>query len=401
MKNKEKFIQLDTNHIIHCDSCGRDLKKDKFIYGHVFENCQNGYCKYCDWLKRHNNIIPQIDGWSKNEVKILIDFILIDDSYLLNDVINRLQNKTLFDVCRASQILHIGNKKLRVKSNCDCCGKEIEDFPNVFLLNRNNYCSEECYYKDKSNKSLKGEDSPFYNRIDTSCSFCGKKIKVIPYNYNKRNEYGDNFNFCSHECYHNFRSKYYVGEKSPAFGREMTNETKLKLIRASLKKMKSEDRLNTKIQLKINDILDKNKIEYEREYVIEYYSIDNYLNKFGLMIEVMGNYWHASPLRYNSEKYLMNKKQKNWISNDKRKQSYVLNHYQIHILYLWETDIDNDLEKCEKLILEYIKRNGELENYHSFNYYLDENGELKLCNNITIPYQDMELETYRHLFKVS
>ena len=52
---------------------------------------------------------------------------------------------------------------------------------------------------------------------------------------------------------------------------------------------------NSKIQLKINSILDELKINYEREKIFEYYAADNYLNDFNLIIEVMGDYWHGNP----------------------------------------------------------------------------------------------------------
>lgn len=97
----------------------------------------------------------------------------------------------------------------------------------------------------------------------------------------------------------------------------------------------------------------------------------------------------------------MNERQKDWISNDKRKMSYVLNHYGIKMLYLWETDLEKNYDLCEKLILEYIRTNGKLKNYHSFNYYIDKNENLQLYDQIIIPYQDKNLEEYRHLFKVS
>lgn len=400
MRNKTKFLELDRNHIIHCKICNRDLTKHSFVYSDVQENCNIGVCRYCSWLKRHNSIIPSIDGWSETEVKLLIDFIVNNESIYLNDALSLFDNKTLKELCKASTLLHTG-KPSKVKVNCEYCGKEIEEFPNVYYKNANIYCSHECYYNDKTNKLPKGKDSPFYNRIITNCSFCGKEIEVIPYNYNIKNELGESFNFCSQKCYHSFRSIYYIGDKCPAYGREMSEDLKNKLRTASLKRMKSEDRLNSKIQLIINDILDKNKIKYEREYFIKYYSIDNYLSDYNLMIEVMGNYWHSNPMRYNKNKYLMNKKQKGWITNDKRKMSYVYNHFGIKILYLWETDIDANKEMCEKLILEYIKMNGDLKNYHSFNYFLNENSELTLRNDLIVPYQEQQLDTYKHLFKMS
>ena len=254
MRNKNKFLELDRNHVIHCKICDRDLTKNSFTYRDVQENCNIGICRYCCWLRRHNDTIPLIDGWTESEVKLLIDFIMNNESIYLNDALSLFNDKTLKELCRAYTLLHTC-KPSKVKVNCEYCGKEIE---------------------------------------------------VIPYNYNIKNEFGKSFNFCSQKCYHSFRSIYYIGDKCPAYGREMSEDLKNKLRTASLKRMKSEDRLNSKIQLIINDILDKNKIKYEREYFIKYYSIDNYLLDYNLMIEVMGNYWHSNPVRYNEDKYLMN-----------------------------------------------------------------------------------------------
>lgn len=59
---------------------------------------------------------------------------------------------------------------------------------------------------------------------------------------------------------------------------------------------------------------------------------------------------------------------------DKQKHTYILNHFNIEILYLWEKDIIEYPEKCEALILEYIGNNGLLHDYNSFNYsFIDNN----------------------------
>ena len=60
--------------------------------------------------------------------------------------------------------------------------------------------------------------------------------------------------------------------------------------------------------------------------------------------------------------------QQRTILKDKQKKTYILNHNNINILYLWETDINKNPELCELLILEYIKNHGHLEHYHSFNW---------------------------------
>ena len=67
-------------------------------------------------------------------------------------------------------------------------------------------------------------------------------------------------------------------------------------------------------------------------------------------------------------------------------------------LYLWEYDIENNIDMCEQLIQKYIKQKGILENYHSFNWQLV-NGSLILKDSLIKPYQDMKTDEYRHILK--
>ena len=112
----------------------------------------------------------------------------------------------------------------------------------------------------------------------------------------------------------------------------------------------------------------------------------------------MGDYWHANPTRFNRDKYLLNEKQLDGIHRDKLKQSYILNHYNVRILYLWEDDILKRPQIGEKLILKYINSYGILDNYHSFNYEIV-NGELKMKDTIIIPYQNQNINEYKNLLK--
>lgn len=143
---------------------------------------------------------------------------------------------------------------------------------------------------------------------------------------------------------------------------------------------------NTKPQRIINSLLNKLNISYKNEETFKYYSIDNYLTEYNLAIEVMGDFWHCHPLKYEtSNKYDIHKKT---ISRDKAKHTYINKYNNIEILYLWESDIYDNLDVCEELIKLYITQNGKLNNYHSFNYSLID-GKLTLNNNLIIPYQDM------------
>lgn len=62
---------------------------------------------------------------------------------------------------------------------------------------------------------------------------------------------------------------------------------------------------NTKIELKVNDILNKNNIEYVHQYdKISSFYVDFYLPMFNLVLEVDGDYWHANPKRYRMDELI-------------------------------------------------------------------------------------------------
>ena len=93
-----------------------------------------------------------------------------------------------------------------VKSNCTYCGKEIENTMSVYMKTKHLYCSSDCYWKHKPSTIGHGKDNWQYNRIKTNCTYCGKEIEVIPYNYNLKNSFGENHNFCLQKCYWKYRS---------------------------------------------------------------------------------------------------------------------------------------------------------------------------------------------------
>lgn len=400
MKNKQSYDNIPNYKMIYCKNCNKKYPKIKYGVRELSEDGENGICKMCIWLKRHNYSIPNIDGWEQSEIQKVLEYVIMNDCNILNDLLLRLNNKTLYDLCYVTRFLQLHNYGLKILEKCSCCGKDVYIKPSRYLKNNNIYCSDICYWKDKTNKVPHGKESPYYNRVNTNCTNCGKPISIIPYNYDLINNYGDNHNFCCRECYWEYRAKYYVGDKHHLKGTTLSSE-RIELLRENMaKQLSSLNRLDTSIQIKINDILDNLNIQYTREFNAKYYSVDNYLNDYNLMIEVMGDYWHANPLKYNINKYYINSKQSEGIIRDKLKHSYIKNHYNIEILYLWETDIKNNPILCQKLILKYIETNGMLENYHSFNYFMDDNIiTFKSQKDIIIPYQQMKIDEYRYLIK--
>lgn len=146
---------------------------------------------------------------------------------------------------------------------------------------------------------------------------------------------------------------------------------------------------DTKPQLFVNDILDDMGITYRREYAIEQFSIDNYLIDFNLAIEVMGDFWHANPFAFAEPKFAQQKKA---IGRDYQKRKVVARICGNPPLYLWENDINHRQQLIRLLIAFYVKKNGNIPNYNSFNYHLDESGVLQLNKTIILPHQEKPLK---------
>ena len=250
---------------------------------------------------------------------------------------------------------------------CEICG----DIFHVSKKSKQRFCSIKCQGKWQSTQT--GKNNPRYNRIECACDKCGKIIYLLPSNYNRFK-----YHFCSDECRKEWNENIY--SKTDAC-REMHRKIAVEILK------NSHAITQTKPQVIINNLLDELNIEYENEGNFTYYSVDNYLFNNDLIIEVMGDFWHSNPLKYDTYDKLGDI-QRRRISKDKAKHSYILNQYGIEILYLWENDIYNNLELCKNLILKYIEKNGVLDNYHSFNYYLD-NEELKLRNELIYTYQEI------------
>ena len=184
--------------------------------------------------------------------------------------------------------------------------------------------------------------------------------------------------FCSTEC----RQEWYSEVWSQT--EEWKEESRKRAVRNLSDNAVSTQ---TKPQIVVNNMLDSLSVAYRNEEPFVYYSIDNYLPEYKLAIEVMGDYWHSSPLKYPEG---INDKQKHIISRDKAKHTYIRNHYGIEVLYLWESDILKRPNLCVALIRTYISNDGHLGNYHSFNYHMD-NGGLVLNPDIIQPHQERQI----------
>lgn len=152
------------------------------------------------------------------------------------------------------------NKKRRIELNCIVCHKKYSVI--LSYSKRSKCCSRKCYKKHRMNfvgiKSAhwKGGISK-YKKI-VKCSWCNKKFKRITNHIKK-------INFCSSQC-------------------------RIFYIYKNLMKRK-----DTSIELKMEKVLQKFRINYSKQVPIEKLAIVDFLLPNKIIIQCDGNYWHNLP----------------------------------------------------------------------------------------------------------
>lgn len=379
-RGKSNFkIKTKVNIKCYLETCMKEFERQPYRLKKAKRHFCSRECQF-KWQKseEYSAIRPK-------KVKIKINC-----SYCNKDVYKKkFELGKKYNFCNAScrnkflsQNQHNPNPtKPQLEVHCKECGDKKFIPESVFKKNKHGFfCSYNCYWKWKS-ENLNGDINPLYNRVNKKCNNCTKEIIVLPSNVLKRKHH-----FCSKECYWEFRSEYYCGERHPSYGTTVSEERK-ESSRKRMLKMYKDGVFNrqTSIQKKVNNILKEINIIYKNEFLFKYYSVDNFIQQHNLIIEVMGDYWHSSPIKY-KEKKLLNKTQLDMIRRDKSKLSYLKKHHSINPLYLWEKDINSNIILCKKLIVEYINNNGYLMNFNSFNYHLNKQGEIVLNNQQTLTY---------------
>jgi hypothetical protein len=310
----------------------------------------------CDWCHKHFN----------NKYKTAMRY---DHQFCSNDCQHKFNSKTKLEA--------------RPWKKCEWCDQEYQ-IP-YYAEETSRFCSRKCLTKWQS-KAFKSEGSSRYvKRIIVNCDWCNESIERTEYELSMRM-----YNFCNRECQRNWHREVFV--KSEKFI-EINKQTMINnLINGKISSTQS------KPQLILNELLDNNKIKYINEKSFNEFSIDVYLEDFDLYIEVNGGFWHCDNRFYDEINYDM---QLSRIKSDKIKKAKIKNKLNKDILYLWEFDIETNLELCHKLILKYIENDGILDNYHSFNYSIDKDGHIRLEKEIIKPYMDWKINDLAKIIDLS
>ncbi|WP_425203598.1 hypothetical protein [Priestia megaterium] len=260
----------------------------------------------------------------------------------------------------------------RIKKLCETCNEEYA-VPNN-LKDSSRFCSKQCLQDWQKINFKEDKSSVYVERVEVNCGWCNERIKrTKSYLSNRINV------FCSKSCKDTYHKEVFLKE-------EETIERNRKIMLTNLTENKISF-TDSKPQRILNKTLDMMGVTYENEKIIHYYAFDNYITDYDVYIEVNGGYWHCDPRFYPK---ILHDVQVNRIISDKKKRTHLRNNLGKQILYLWEFDIENNIKLCDKLINYYIENKGSIPQYDSFNYYLDNFGNLKIKSDLIIPYIDYD-----------
>jgi hypothetical protein len=370
----EEAIKMSEIILKKCNKCGKELPLTS-QYFETRKESKDGYrndCKECRNIRRREIYDEKYKSnntsfWTKEEEDILIKYYPFKSSEYISD--------TFLNLRTPNQITDHSIKKLNLKKDLSYIDRWSEEQINYL---KENY--ENLDIDIQQIEKVLDKKAPTIYYMAKQIGLSRKEELKHTWSNDEKNYLINNYiNDTGREL------KRYIDKPIKEINRKARNLKLGKKTKECIEKHIQEyisfdlknrlkNKKETKPQIIINKLLDENMINYENEVRYGRFLMDNYLIDSNLALEVQGNFYHCNPTMYKGD----NIEEKKIIAKDIRKHSYLKNKNNIEILYLWEYDILKNLQMCKSLILEYIKNNGILENYHSFNYILNEDSTLSL-----------------------
>lgn len=251
----------------------------------------------------------------------------------------------------------------RVKKICENCNKEFEIKESSLKYGRGKCCSRKCVDKNKKQTYL-GENNPMYGvkhtdkrKMELSDMMVEtwkddkyrNSVKNGQLKFMKENGYWPGTDDISKEKRRKTNLERYGVEHNwnGEYGDRKCDKTALKKYGKSTIDIAHKflfNKKSTSIENKVKDILDKNNIEYIKNFRVVYeldsgyYKIyDFYLKDKNVLIECDGDYWHGNPKFFEK----LNEIQIKNVRNDKFKTELAMD-CGFELLRFWEYEIHND-----------------------------------------------------------
>jgi len=210
-------------------------------------------------------------------------------------------------------------KNFEIKRKCKICGKEIITNQYKISKRQNKFCSRKCYELSKRKE-----------KVLVECENCHKKFYVFPCQAEK--------NFCSKICFIKYKkekvkclvcNKLFIKFKREKKRRFCSNRCS-SIYTNNISQVSNKE---TSIELKLEQWLKDNNIQFEKQKRIKNISIVDFFIKPNICLYADGNYWHNLP---------------NAIKRD-RKQEKELKKQNYEVIRLWEKDINKGIRPTQLL----------------------------------------------------
>lgn len=261
-----------------------------------------------------------------------------------------------------------------VERECKYCEEKFEIKKSGLKHGKGKYCSVECCDEHKK-ETYKGEKNPMYG---TEMSEKAKKKKrktmvqkwktdwrdeVMKTHRKSRKKFKEK-NGCwpghteeakekrrktmlkRHGKEHNWNGEYGERKCDKTFKEKYGKPSHIMFLEAGRKALRNK---NTSIEKKVENILKKQDITFEKQKQMGEFAPDFWLPKYELVIEADGDYWHGHPEKYDE----LDETQKSSKKSDKRKDKYIQKQ-GYNIKHFWGSEIKN--EDFEAKLKQVIKK---------------------------------------------
>lgn len=103
------------------------------------------------------------------------------------------------------------------------------------------------------------------------------------------------------------------------------------------------------LNIRFKKELERIGLQFEAEYLIDYYTVDFCFPEKKIVIEVDGDYWHGNPKLYKN----FNKTQRRVIGKDRAEKTYLENRGW-KLIRFWEADLNKNINSCISKVQEVV-----------------------------------------------
>ena len=297
-----------------CETCGKEYR---------VKNGKASTARFCSqkchYASRRGKPVPHFEPRPQNKIECVCDYC------------GKLVYKWPGDFSKSSGLHFCSHqccgehKRSRIIVECDWCGREVEKNTCHVKRSEHNFCSRDCLARWQS-ENIIGEQHHLYSQEESTCNQCGKSFNRKPSQLQRSKQ-----SFCSKEC---------AWEYKRING--ITEEQRL-LFRATVLKTLSTYPRETSIEKAIREWLESHEIQHCPQHVINNkFCVDFYLPNHNVIIEALGDYFHANPMIYGEGLIPLNDMQTKNRKSDKGRFAY-LRKCGYSIYGFWECNIKKDL----------------------------------------------------------